>query len=76
MESDNEAKKICEVMTLGEKIKMLGKLRGDVCAEAVGLTLRWYFILKFIFSLILFCITQFVNVSLHYIYDSWFTLTF
>jgi hypothetical protein len=40
MESDNEAKKICEVMTLGEKIKILGKLRGGVCAEAVGLTLR------------------------------------
>jgi hypothetical protein len=38
-------------MTLGEKIKILGKLRGGVCAEAVGLTLRWHFVLKSNFPL-------------------------
>jgi hypothetical protein len=36
--SDNEAKKSCEVMTLDEKI-MLDKLRDGISA-AVGLTLR------------------------------------
>jgi hypothetical protein len=38
--SDNEAKTSCKVMTLDEKIKILGKLRGGVCAVAVGLALR------------------------------------
>jgi hypothetical protein len=44
--SDNEAKKSCTFMTLDEKIKMIDKLRGGMCAVAVGLTLVWYFNLK------------------------------
>jgi hypothetical protein len=38
--SDNEANKICNVMTLDEKIKILDKLRGALSAAAVGLTFR------------------------------------
>jgi hypothetical protein len=34
-----------------EKIKILDKLRGGMSAAAVGLTFRWYFILKSNFSL-------------------------
>jgi hypothetical protein len=38
--NDNEAKKNSKVMTLDEKIKIPGKLRGGMSAAAVGLTLR------------------------------------
>jgi hypothetical protein len=38
--SDNEAKKTCKVMTPDDKIRILGKLRGGVCAVAVGMTSR------------------------------------
>jgi hypothetical protein len=34
--SDIEGKKSCEVVTLNEKIKIVEKLRGGVCAVAVG----------------------------------------
>jgi hypothetical protein len=36
--SDNEANKCCEVVTLEEKIKIVDKSRGGMCAVAVGLT--------------------------------------
>jgi hypothetical protein len=36
--SNNEVKKSCKVITLGEKINILDKLRGDMHAAAVGLT--------------------------------------
>jgi hypothetical protein len=36
---DNEAKKICKVMTIDDKIKIVDKLRGGLCAAAVGLTI-------------------------------------
>jgi hypothetical protein len=39
-------------MTLDEKIKFLGKLRSGMSAAAVGVTFRWYFILKSDFPLI------------------------
>jgi hypothetical protein len=42
-ESDNEVKKSCNVMTLDEEIKILGKLRGGMNAAAVGITFRSYF---------------------------------
>jgi hypothetical protein len=38
--SDSEAKTSCEVVTLDEKIKILGKLRDGMSAAAVGLTFR------------------------------------
>jgi hypothetical protein len=38
--SDNEVKETCKVMTLDEKIKILDKLRGGMCAAAVGLAFR------------------------------------
>jgi hypothetical protein len=44
-ESYNEAKDSCEVVTLDEKIKIVAKLRGSVCAAAVALTFSWCFIL-------------------------------
>jgi hypothetical protein len=44
-ENGNKTRKICKVMTLHEKITILDKLRSGMCAVAVGLTLRWYFIL-------------------------------
>jgi hypothetical protein len=43
---DKDAKKSCKVTTRDEKIKIIDKLRGGMCAVAVGLTLRWYFNLK------------------------------
>jgi hypothetical protein len=33
-------------MTLDEKIKILDKSRGGMSAAPVGLTFRWYFVLK------------------------------
>jgi hypothetical protein len=41
-------------MSLEEKIKILDKLRGGMSAAAVGLTSRWYFILKPKFSLVFY----------------------
>jgi hypothetical protein len=41
-------------MTLDEKIKILDKLRGGMSVAAVGLTFRWYFILKSMFPLIFY----------------------
>jgi hypothetical protein len=38
--SDIKSNKSCKVMTLDEKIKILGKLRGGMSAAAVGLTFR------------------------------------
>jgi hypothetical protein len=49
--SDNEAKKICKVITVGEKIKIRDKLRSDTSAAAVGLTFHWYVSLKANFPL-------------------------
>jgi hypothetical protein len=45
-----EAKKIYKVMTLDDKIWILGKLGSGVCAVAAGMTSRWCFILKSNFS--------------------------
>jgi hypothetical protein len=52
--SYKEAKKSCEVVTPDDKIKILCKLRGGVCAVAVGLTLRWCFVLKSVFTFIFY----------------------
>jgi hypothetical protein len=52
MGSDNGAKKNCKVMTLDEKIMILGKLRGGMSAAAAGLTFRCYLIFKYNFPLI------------------------
>jgi hypothetical protein len=38
--SGNEAKKTCKVMTLDDKIRILGKLHGGVCSVAAGMALR------------------------------------
>jgi hypothetical protein len=37
---DNNAKKSCSVLTLGEKINITEELRNDVSTAAVGLTFR------------------------------------
>jgi hypothetical protein len=44
--SDNKAKKSCKVMTLDEKIKILGKMRGGMSEAAVGLIFRLCFVLE------------------------------
>jgi hypothetical protein len=59
--SDKEAKKGCKDVTPDNKIKILDKLRGGVCAVAVGLTLRWCFVFMFIFAVALSYVTQFVH---------------
>jgi hypothetical protein len=38
--SDNEAKKICKIITSEEKINILDKFRGGLSTDAVGLTFR------------------------------------
>jgi hypothetical protein len=57
--SDNEAKKSCEVVILDHKIRILCKLRCCMCAVAVGLTLRWCFVLmsNFPVYILLECVT-------------------
>jgi hypothetical protein len=53
--SNNETKKSCKVMTLDEKVNILSKLHSGMNTAAVGLTVRWYFILKSGFPLIFYC---------------------
>jgi hypothetical protein len=38
--NDNETKKSCKIMALDEKTKILDRLRGGMCAEAVGPAFR------------------------------------
>jgi hypothetical protein len=52
------------VTTSNEKIKIPGKLRGGMCAVAVGLTLRWYFTLKYNFPLIFYSNAYFSDDTL------------
>jgi hypothetical protein len=52
--AENEAEESCKVMILDEKIKILDKLRGGMSPAAVGLTFRWYVILKSKFLLIFY----------------------
>jgi hypothetical protein len=49
---NDKANESCKVMTLDEKINILGSLRRGMSAAAVGLTFRQYFILKSNFPLI------------------------
>jgi hypothetical protein len=51
-ENDNKTRKSCKVMILDEKIKIIDKLRGGMCAVAVGPTLSWSFTLMSNFPLI------------------------
>jgi hypothetical protein len=44
--SDNEAKRICNDMTLDKKIKIIDKLRGGMSAAAADPKIRRYVILK------------------------------
>jgi hypothetical protein len=55
--SDKEAKKGCKDVTPDNKIKILDKPRGGVCAVAVGLTSRC-FVLMLGFPVALYYTTQ------------------
>jgi hypothetical protein len=74
--SDNEAKKSCKFMTPDEKIKITDKLRGGMCAVAVGLTLLWYFILMLNFPMILMILLSLFRNKYHYSIFMFFSCLF
>jgi hypothetical protein len=52
--NDSESKKSCKFINLYDETNIRGKLRGGMCAVAVGLTLRWSFILTSNFPFIFY----------------------